>query len=301
MGESLEFGAREPGPGLVWPPTGCGTLASLRFPRHPLYTGYLVGRLDTTAWLLCRGLCPLTWSQPHPSSWGTSPFRHSHHQAAGLSASCRRLPRLPICTPCPARPGPPGWLRAWSHGISLPFPPLSAGASFPLQRACFFLVYQALGKAGASQAPSRAPLGGRQRSRQSLSVSSPRRLSQALPPPFPSSSSLGPGPRSPGPLLAWRWRTESPGPQDLLFIGWKPAGSLGGTGVPCLTLEGRELRPGEACPGEPTPSSSSGSLPISLQRAPPGLPRRTGGRAGGLRSESPAMHPSCHSLVGQVT
>lgn len=98
---------------------------------------------------------------PHPSQPGHWDRRAQRSPGSRLPASCRQLPRPPVCTSCPAQPArvAEGF---GADGISMPFPPLSAGASFPSQHAFFFLVYQALGKAGASQAPSRAPLGGRQ-------------------------------------------------------------------------------------------------------------------------------------------
>ena len=95
-----------------------------------------------------------------PPSLGTRIGRHCDCWAAGSQHPAASSPGYPSARP--TLPGPPGWLRLGADGISVPFPPLSAGASFPSQCAFFFLVYQALGKAGASQAPSRAPLGGRQ-------------------------------------------------------------------------------------------------------------------------------------------
>lgn len=78
-----------------------------------------------------------------------------------LPASCRQLPRPPVCTSCPAQPAR---VAEGLEPMESVCPSLLCLLVLPSLHSVlsFFLVYQALGKAGASQASSRAPLGGRQ-------------------------------------------------------------------------------------------------------------------------------------------
>lgn len=117
----------------------------------------------------------------------------------------------------------------------MPFPPLSAGASFPSQRAFFFLVYQALGKAGG-QPDSQPSTPGRPPARS-------RRLhlwGQRLSTPSLHLTLAAPAWRQ-SPLPAWGWPPSVPGLQSLLSEALKPGGCLGYTEALSLTLGEKKL------------------------------------------------------------
>ena len=87
--------------------------------------------------------------------------------------------------PCPARRG--GW-GSGADGISVPFPPLSAGASFPSQRACFFSGLSGPGESRGQPDSQPSTLGSRQPGAQQTA----RSLGQAAQPSHPPHLHLTP-------------------------------------------------------------------------------------------------------------
>ena len=150
---------------------------------------------------------------PAPASLDTRTGRHSDRWAAGSQQPAASSPGL--LSARPALPSPPGWLRVWSRWKSV-CPSLLCLLVLPSLHSVlsFFLVYQALGKAGASQTPSRAPWEAASREHSRRLRLWGKQLSHHPPPPDPGSTRLA---WRIAPLPAWGKPLGVLGFQSLLF------------------------------------------------------------------------------------
>ena len=125
------------------------------------------------------------------------------------------LPPAPQASCLHVLPSPPGWLRVWSRWKSV-CPSLLCLLVLPSLHSVlsFFLVYQALGKAGASQTPSRAPWEAASREHSRRLRLWGKQLSHHPPPPDPGSTRQA---WQIAPLPAWGKPLGVLGFQSLLF------------------------------------------------------------------------------------